>query len=153
MKKDLSNIKKAKYLLNKNHCVAIPTETVYGLAANAYSSKATLRIFKLKKRPKTNPLIVHYSKIQDLEKDCEINNNFKKLYSKFCPGPLTFVLKLKRTSKISKHVTNGKRTLAVRFPKSSITRRLLKSLNYPLAAPSANIYTQISPVSKKDVED
>ena len=153
MKKDLSNIKKAKYLLNKNHCVAIPTETVYGLAANAYSSKATLRIFKLKKRPKTNPLIVHYSKIQDLERDCEINNNFKKLYSKFCPGPLTFVLKLKRKSKISKNVTNGKRTLAVRFPKNLITKNLLSSLDYPLAAPSANIYTQLSPISKRDVKE
>ena len=153
MKKDLSNIKKAKYLLNKNHCVAIPTETVYGLAGNAYSDKATLRIFKLKKRPKTNPLIVHYSKLQDLERDCEINNNFKKLYSKFCPGPLTFVLKLKRKSKISRNVTNGKRTLAVRFPKNLITKNLLSSLDYPLAAPSANIYTQLSPISKKDVKE
>ena len=153
MKKDLSNIKKAKYLLNKNHCVAIPTETVYGLAANAYSSKATLRIFKLKKRPKTNPLIVHYSKMQDLERDCEINNNFKKLYSKFCPGPLTFVLKLKRKSKISRNVTNGKRTLAVRFPKNLITKNLLSSLDYPLAAPSANVYTQLSPISKMDVKE
>ena len=153
MKKDLSNIKKAKYLLNKNHCVAIPTETVYGLAGNAYSNKATLRIFKLKKRPKTNPLIVHYSKIQDLEKDCEINKNFKKLYSKFCPGPLTFVLKLKRKSKISRNVTNGKKTLAVRFPKNLITKNLLSSLDYPLAAPSANIYTQLSPISKKDVKE
>ena len=153
MKKDLSNIKKAKYLLNKNHCVAIPTETVYGLAANAYSDKATLRIFKLKKRPKTNPLIVHYSKLQDLERDCEINNNFKKLYSKFCPGPLTFVLKLKRKSKISRNVTNGKRTLAVRFPKNLITKNLLSSLDYPLAAPSANVYTQLSPISKMDVKE
>ena len=153
MKKDLSNIKKAKYLLNKNHCVAIPTETVYGLAGNAYSDNATLRIFKLKKRPKTNPLIVHYSKLQDLERDCEINNNFKKLYSKFCPGPLTFVLKLKRKSKISRNVTNGKRTLAVRFPKNLITKNLLSSLDYPLAAPSANIYTQLSPISKKDVKE
>ena len=153
MKKDLSNIKKAKYLLNKNHCVAIPTETVYGLAANAYSSKATLRIFKLKKRPKTNPLIVHYSKLQDLKRDCEINNNFKKLYSKFCPGPLTFVLKLKRKSKISRNVTNGKKTLAVRFPKNLVTKNLLSSLDYPLAAPSANIYTQLSPISKRDVKE
>ena len=153
MKKDLSNIKKAKVLLDKKHCIAIPTETVYGLAANAYSDEATLRIFKLKKRPRFNPLIVHYFKFNDLINDCEINNNFKKLYNRFCPGPLTFVLKLKKKSKISKYVTNGKKTLAVRFPKSLITRKLLKSLNYPLAAPSANIYTQISPVSKNDVKD
>ena len=153
MKKDLSNIKKAKVLLDKKHCVAIPTETVYGLAANAYSDEATLRIFKLKRRPKFNPLIVHYFKVKDLIDDCEINNNFKKLYNRFCPGPLTFVLKLKKNSKISRHVTNGAKTLAVRFPKSFITRNLLKSLNYPLAAPSANIYTQISAVTKNDVKD
>ncbi|MDC2996460.1 L-threonylcarbamoyladenylate synthase [Candidatus Pelagibacter sp.] len=153
MKKDLSNIKKAKYLLDNNHCVAIPTETVYGLAANAYSDKATSKIFKLKKRPKSNPLIVHYSRVQDLRKDCEINSNFQKLYSKFCPGPLTFVLKLKKESKISKNVTNGKNTLAVRFPKNLVTRNLLSYLKYPLAAPSANIYTQLSPVSKKDVKE
>ena len=153
MKKDLSNIKKAKYLLDRNHCVAIPTETVYGLAANAYSNQATSKIFKLKKRPKSNPLIVHYSSIQDLKKDCEINDNFQKLYNRFCPGPITFVLKLKRDSKISKNVTNGKKTLAVRFPKNSVTRNLLSCLKYPLAAPSANIYTQLSPVSKKDVKE
>ncbi len=153
MKKDLSNIKKAKVLLDKKNCVAIPTETVYGLAANAYSDEATLKIFKLKKRPKFNPLIVHYYKLKDLIDDCEINNNFKKLYNSFCPGPLTFVLKLKKSSKISRYVTNGKKTLAVRFPKSLITRKLLRSLNYPLAAPSANIYNQISPVSKNDVKD
>ena len=153
MKKDLSNIKKAKYLLDNNHCVAIPTETVYGLAANAYSDKATSKIFKLKKRPKSNPLIVHYSRVQDLRKDCEINSNFQKLYSKFCPGPLTFVLKLKKESKISKNVTNRKNTLAVRFPKNLVTRNLLSYLKYPLAAPSANIYTQLSPVSKKDVKE
>ena len=153
MKKDLSNIKKAKYLLDRNHCVAIPTETVYGLAANAYSNLATSKIFKLKKRPKSNPLIVHYSRVKDLRKDCEINNNFQKLYSRFCPGPLTFVLKLKRESKISKNVTNGKKTLAVRFPNNSVTRNLLSYLKYPLAAPSANIYTQLSPVSKKDVKE
>ena len=153
MKKDLSNIKKAKYLLDSNHCVAIPTETVYGLAANAYSNKATSKIFKLKKRPKSNPLIVHYFRIRDLKEDCELNNNFHKLYNKFCPGPITFVLKLKKKSKISKNVTNGKNTLAVRFPKNSVTRSLLSFLKYPLAAPSANIYTQLSPISKKDVRE
>ena len=153
MKKDLSNIKKSKYLLDRNHCVAIPTETVYGLAGNAYSDKAILKIYKLKKRPKSNPLIVHYYKAQDIKNDCEINDSFKKLYKRFCPGPLTFVLKLKKQSKISKYVTNGKKTLAVRFPKKIVTRKLLRSLSYPLAAPSANIYTQLSPVSKKDVKD
>ena len=153
MKRNYSNIKKAKYYLDNNECVAIPTETVYGLAGNAYSSNAVKKIFKLKKRPSFNPLIVHYSKVRDLQKDCEINQYFIKLYKKFCPGPLTFVLKLKKNSQISKYVTNKKKTLAVRFPKHSITRLLLKSLDYPLAAPSANLSTKVSAVEPKHIND
>jgi len=153
MKNNLSNIKKSKYYLDKNECIGIPTETVYGLAANAYSNKATSKIFKLKKRPQKNPLIVHYYSLKDVKNDCEINNNFLKLYKKFCPGPITFILKLKKNNKISKNVTNNKNTLGVRFPKHPLTRRLLKSLKYPIAAPSANISTKISPVSKIDVKD
>ena len=153
MKNNLSNIKKAKYYLDKKECIGIPTETVYGLAANAYSNLATSRIFSLKKRPKHNPLIVHYHNLNDLKKDCEINENFLKIYKQFCPGPITFVLKLKKKSKISKNVTNYKSTLAIRFPSHPLARSLLKELPYPLAAPSANISTKISPVSKEDVKD
>jgi L-threonylcarbamoyladenylate synthase len=153
MKKDLSNIKKSKFFLNRNECIGIPTETVYGLAANAYSDLATSKIFKLKKRPKNNPLIVHYYSLEKLKKDCKINQNFIKLYKKFCPGPITFILKLKSKNKISKNVTNKKKTLAVRFPKHSLTRKLLKELDFPLAAPSANISTKVSAVSKKDVKE
>ena len=153
MKKDLSNIKKSKFFLNRNECIGIPTETVYGLAANAYSDLATSKIFKLKKRPKNNPLIVHYYSLEKLKKDCKINKNFIKLYKKFCPGPITFILKLKSKNKISKNVTNKKKTLAVRFPNHSLTRKLLKELDFPLAAPSANISTKVSAVSKKDVEE
>ena len=153
MKKDLSNIKKSKFFLSRNECIGIPTETVYGLAANAYSDLATSKIFKLKKRPKNNPLIVHYYSLEKLKKDCKINQNFIKLYKKFCPGPITFILKLKSKNKISKNVTNKKKTLAVRFPKHSLTRKLLKELDFPLAAPSANISTKVSAVSKKDVKE
>ena len=99
MKINLANIKKAKKLLNKSECVAIPTETVYGLAGNAYSDKACKKIFKLKKRPLSNPLIVHYFKIKDLKKDCSFDENFSKLYKRFCPGPITFVLKKKKEIK------------------------------------------------------
>ena len=152
MKNSLANIKKSQFYLNKNECVAIPTETVYGLAANAYSDKATINIYKLKKRSKKNPLIVHYYNLKMLKNDCKINNNFLKLYKKFCPGPITFVLKLKKNSEISKNVTNNKKTLAVRFPKHLYTRKLLKILKYPLAAPSANISKGLSPVSKEDVK-
>ena len=78
---NLSNIKKAVKYLNKNECIGIPTETVYGLAANAYSDKATDKIFKLKKRPRKNPLIVHYYNLKDLKNDCNIDNQFLFLYS------------------------------------------------------------------------
>jgi len=153
MKMNLSNIKKSKFYLDKNECVGIPTETVYGLAANAYSQIATSKIFRLKKRPKKNPLIVHYYNLKMLKNDCLLNSDFLKLYKKFSPGPITFVLKLKKESKISKNVTNKKKTLAVRFPKHPISRKLLKLLRYPLAAPSANISTKISAVSSQDVKD
>ena len=153
MKINLANIKKAKKILDKRDCVAVPTETVYGLAGNAYSDSACKKIFKLKKRPRYNPLIVHYVNIENLKKDCMINNSFLKLYKKFCPGPITFVLKLTKESKISKVVTNKKKTLAVRFPKHPVTRELLKRLNYPLAAPSANLSSKLSAVCPSDVRD
>jgi len=153
MKINLANIKKAKKLLNKSECVAIPTETVYGLAGNAYSDHACKKIFKLKKRPKNNPLIVHYYSCQNLSEDCNLNNKFIKLYKKFCPGPITFILNLKKNSKISKIVTNRKSTLAVRFPKHPVTRNLLKKLNFPLAAPSANLSSKVSAVSSADVKE
>ena len=153
MKINLANIKKAQKLLDKSECVAIPTETVYGLAANAYSYKACKKIYKLKKRPKNNPLIVHYLDYQILKNDCYLNNDFLKLYKKFCPGPITFILDLKKNSKISKIVTNNKKTLAVRFPKHPVTRNLLKKINFPLAAPSANPSSKVSAVSSSDVKD
>ena len=153
MKNNLSNIKKAKKLLIKSECVAIPTETVYGLAANAYSDTACKKIYELKKRPKENPLIIHYLNNKVLKKDCNFNNDFLKLYKKFCPGPITFILDLKKNSKISKIATNKKKTLAVRFPKHPVTRNLLKILNFPLAAPSANLSSKVSAVSSNDVKE
>ena len=151
MKSIQSNIKKAKKYLDKNDCIAVPTETVYGLAGNAYSNIAVKKIFKLKKRPANNPLIVHYYDINKLKQDCHINDNFIKLFNKFSPGPITFILKLKKDSKISNFVTNKQKTLAVRFPKHLLFRKLLKNLNYPLAAPSANISTKLSSVQASDV--
>jgi len=153
MKSNQSNIKKAKKYLNKNYCIGVPTETVYGLAANAYMDSAVKKIFKLKKRPKNNPLIVHYHNIDSLERDCLINDNFIKLYKKFSPGPITYILKLKKDSKISKYVTNNQKSLAVRFPKHSLFKNLLKQLDYPLAAPSANITTKVSAVKVSDVKE
>ena len=153
MKSNQSNIKKAKKYLNKNYCIGVPTETVYGLAANAYKNSAVKKIFNLKKRPKNNPLIVHYHDIDSLKQDCLINDNFTKLYKKFSPGPITYILQLKKNSKISKYVTNNKKSLAVRFPKHSLFKNLLKQLEYPLAAPSANITTKVSAVKAADVKE
>ena len=153
MKINLANIKKAKKFLYKNECIAIPTETVYGLAGNAFSDKACKKVFKLKKRPKNNPLIVHYYNYQNLKEDCKLNENFFKLYKKFCPGPITFILNLKKNSKVSKIVTNKKTTLAVRFPEHPVTRSLLKQIAFPLAAPSANISSRLSPVCSNDVKE
>jgi len=153
MKSNQSNIKKAKKYLNKNYCIGVPTETVYGIAANAYKNSAVKKIFNLKKRPKNNPLIVHYHDIDSLKQDCLINDNFTKLYKKFSPGPITYILQLKKNSKISKYVTNNKKSLAVRFPKHSLFKNLLKQLKYPLAAPSANITTKVSAVKAADVKE
>ena len=153
MKINNSSIKKSINYLKNNECIGIPTETVYGLAANAYSSSAVSKVFKLKKRPKKNPLIVHYYSKSQLERDCHLNKNFYKLYKKFCPGPLTFILRLKSNSMINNKVTNKKKSLAVRFPKHPVIRSLLNKIDFPLAAPSANISSSISPVTKNDVID
>ena len=153
MKFNQSNIKKAKKYLDNNYCIGVPTETVYGLAANAYVNRAVKKIFNIKKRPKNNPLIVHYHDINSLKTDCLINDNFIKLYKKFSPGPITYILKLKKNSKISKYVTNNSKTLAIRFPKHTLFKNLLKQLDYPLAAPSANITSKLSAVKAKDVKE
>ena len=153
MKINLANIKKARNLLNKRECVAIPTETVYGIAGNAYSDTACKKIFKLKKRPMNNPLIIHYYNLKKLKDDCDLNSDFLKLYKRFCPGPITFILNQKKKSKISKVATNKKNTLAVRFPKHPVARILLKHLKFPIAAPSANISSRVSAVTSSDVKD
>ena len=145
------NIARIIKYLKKNESVAVPTETVYGLAGNAYSDIAIKRIFKLKNRPKINPLIVHYHNIDDLSKDAELNKKFFILFKNFCPGPITFILKKKTSSRISSFATAKLDTVAVRFPKNKVTRSILKQLNFPLAIPSANKSSSISPVCAKDV--
>ena len=153
MKSNQSNIKKTKKYLDNNCCIGVPTETVYGLAANAYSDSAVKKIFNLKKRPKNNPLIVHYLDVDSLKRDCVVNDNFIRLYKKFSPGPITYILKLKKNSKISKNVTNNEKNLAIRFPKHKVFRELLGQLSYPLAAPSANMTTKVSAVQASDVKE
>ena len=142
--------KTVKYL-EKDNIAGLPTETVYGLAGNAYSKKALKKIFKLKKRPKKNPLIVHYYKIKDAEKDVILNKDFFKLYKKFCPGPITFILKKDKKSKINKIATANLNTVAIRFPSHFVMRSILRKINFPLAMPSANISSGLSPISAYDV--
>ena len=153
LKVNNSNLSKAINCLKKKEIIGVPTETVYGLAGNAFSSKAIKKIYNLKKRPFKNPLIIHYYSLEQLKKDVELNNNFFKLYKKFSPGPITFVLKRKKKSLLSNIATAKLGTVAVRFPKNKILRKILKSLNFPLAIPSANKSTQISPVSAEDVAE
>ena len=139
--------------LKNGGVIGLPTETVYGLGGNAYSKKAVKKIFKLKGRPQFNPLIVHYYNIKDAQKDVVSNKYFEKLYKLYCPGPITFVLKRKSTSKISRHACANLRTVAVRFPKNKTTRAILRKVDFPLAMPSANKSSNVSPVNSKDVFD
>jgi L-threonylcarbamoyladenylate synthase len=147
------NLKKAKKNVEGNNIIGLPTETVYGLAGNAYSDKSVKKIFDLKKRPAINPLIVHFKNLTNLKKDAICNDFFIKLYKVLCPGPITFILKKNTKSKISKIATAGKQTIAVRIPKHKTARKLLKMLNFPLAAPSANISSKLSPTCANDVVD
>ena len=147
------NLNKAKKILNKNNVIAVPTETVYGLAGNAYSSKSVKKIYKLKRRPKKNPLIIHYYDLENLKRDAYIDENFLKLYNKFSPGPLTYILRKKKVSKISTLANANLKSIAVRFPKNTTIRKLLKRLRFPLAIPSANLSTNVSPIKASDVKD
>lgn len=136
--------------LNKNEVVAIPTETVYGLAGNAFSEIAIHKIFTIKKRPLYNPLIVHIKSIEYLEKVAvEIPETAYLLAKYFWPGPLTLVLK--KHPEVSDLVSSGKPTVAVRVPNHPLTLNLLDSLEFPLAAPSANPFGSISPTSAEHV--
>ena len=147
------NLKKAKKNIENDAVIGLPTETVYGLAGNAYSNRSVKKIFNLKGRPTINPLIIHFKNLKDLKKDATFNNSFLKLYKALCPGPITFILNKNSRSKISKIANAGKKTIAVRFPKHKVARSLLKILNVPLAAPSANISSKLSPTSAYDVAD
>lgn len=145
-----TDIKKAKKALKKNKLVAIPTETVYGLAGNAYDESALVEIFKLKNRPFYNPLIVHIksaSSISDVAID--IPESAMILAEKFWPGPLTLVLK--KQPHISDLITAGKDTVAVRVPNHPVALALLDKLDFPLAAPSANPFGSISPTNADHV--
>ncbi|RCW93271.1 L-threonylcarbamoyladenylate synthase [Winogradskyella arenosi] len=146
------DIAKAVQLLNDEHIVAIPTETVYGLAGNIYSPKAITAIFETKKRPFFNPLIVHIPAIEQLTTIvAHIPPKAQLLAKAFWPGPITLVLE--KQDHIPDLITGGKPTVAVRIPNHPVTLSLLNALDFPLAAPSANPFSSISPTTAQHVEN
>jgi len=150
--KDAKTIRQAAEIIRRGGIVAFPTETVYGLGADTFSSLAVARIFEVKKRPYFDPLIVHVANPTDLEKlVIEIPNDAKKLINRFWPGPLTVVL-LKR-EEVPDIVTAGLPTVALRMPKHPMALSLIELAGCPIAAPSANPFGYLSPTSAEAVRE
>ena len=145
------NLIKIINILKKDGIIGVPTETVYGLAGNAYSNSAIKKIFRIKKRLKKNPLIVHYYNLNHAKKDVLLDKKFYKIYKKFSPGPITYIVKKKNNSKIKPLACANLKTVGIRFPRNKIIRKLLKKLEFPLAMPSANKSSGVSPVKPMDV--
>ncbi len=140
----------ATHLLNTNQAVAIPTETVYGLAGNAFSEEAVAKIFAIKNRPTFNPLILHTHSLATASQFVqEIPPHAQLLAEKFWPGPLTLLLK--KNTLISDLITADSSLVAIRIPNHPLTLKLLRNLSFPLVAPSANPFGYISPTSAQHV--
>lgn len=135
--------------LKRGELVAIPTETVYGLAAHALDVQACRRIFTAKRRPDHDPLIVHVPDLRAAEELAEFNNAARVIVSHFWPGPLTLVLPKREI--VPGIVTSGQSTVALRSPAHPLARRLLKLSGVPLAAPSANLFGYVSPTTAEHV--
>lgn len=147
---DENSLSLAEEIISKGGVVAFPTETVYGLGADAFNGEAVKKIFEIKGRPNDNPLIVHVHKDYDINKIVEdVPPYAQKLAEKFLPGPLTMVYKSR--GKVSEAVSCGLETLAVRIPSHEGAQRFLKYLNIPIAAPSANISKHVSTTTAQHV--
>jgi L-threonylcarbamoyladenylate synthase len=146
-----SDLRRAAALLEAGELVAIPTETVYGLAANALDAAAVVKIFEVKNRPQFNPLIVHLANLNRLTAlDLHFPDQAMALAEKFSPGPITFLIPT--SSKIPPIVTSGTAAVAVRIPGHPMTLELLNSLPFPLAAPSANLSGRVSATRPEHVK-
>ncbi len=141
----------AAALIGKGQCVAVPTETVYGLAADATDGKAVAGIYAAKGRPSFNPLIVHVPDLAAAERIAEFNDAARGLAARYWPGPLTLVLPLRADGGIASLVTAGLPTIALRVPAHPAMQALLAATGRPLAAPSANASGSISPTSAAHV--
>lgn len=152
MVKTGTDILRAKSLLENNELIGIPTETVYGLAGNALASHAVVKIFETKQRPAFDPLIVHTHSIDEVIKYTKnLPQEALKLFEAFAPGPLTLILP--KSDIIPDIVTSGHPTVGIRIPNHPLTLELLKQLDFPLAAPSANPFGYVSPTSAQHVID
>lgn len=146
------NVEEARKTLLKGGLVGIPTETVYGLGANGFSSESVLKIFKAKERPHFDPLILHFNSIDAVHTAVsDFPEKARLLAEKYWPGPLTLVLPKKEI--VPDEVTSGLDSVAVRVPNHPLTLELLDLLPFPLAAPSANPFGYISPTSAQHVKD
>lgn len=146
-----TDIKRAAQLLKAGELVSIPTETVYGLAANALDTNAVIKIFEAKNRPFFDPLIIHVASVKDIELYCSnVPELAYRIAEKYSPGPVTFLLSKKEI--VPDLVTSGLSQVAIRIPKHPLTLDLLTELQLPLAAPSANPFGYISPTTAKHVE-
>jgi L-threonylcarbamoyladenylate synthase len=149
---DNQAVHRAAEIIQKGGIVAFPTETVYGLGADAFNPLAVARIFEVKRRPSFDPLIVHVANPADVKKLVkEIPSNAKKLIERFWPGPLTVVL-LKEED-IPDIVTAGLPTLAIRMPSHPMALSLIRESNTPIAAPSANLFGYLSPTTAEHVRE
>jgi L-threonylcarbamoyladenylate synthase len=147
-----SSVEQAKALLEQGQLVAIPTETVYGLAANALDKTAVIEIFNAKQRPSFDPLIIHIGNTSEVSRYASrIPANAQKLMDAFWPGPLTVVLPKQEI--VPDEVTSGLDTVGIRMPNHTLTLQLLNQLDFPLAAPSANPFGYISPTTPQHVFD
>jgi len=145
-------IKKAGLIIQNGGLVAFPTETVYGLGADALNPLAVARIFEVKNRPRFDPLIVHIDSLSEIERLClEVDDRARKLIQKFLPGPLTLVLP--KSSLVPDIVTAGLPTVAIRMPSHPVALELIKEAKTPIAAPSANLFGRLSPTTAEHVKD
>lgn len=147
-----TNIDTAADILRAGSCVAIPTETVYGLAANGLDKEAVSKIFEAKERPAFDPLILHIAEMDAITAlVTDFPDKAKRLADRFWPGPLTLILP--KSAQVSDLVSAGLQTVGVRMPRHEMTRRLLGELDFPLAAPSANPFGYISPTTAQHVKN
>lgn len=151
LSQDTDQIEAAAQILRQGGLVAVPTETVYGLGADACNDAAVARIFEAKGRPQFNPLIVHLSALDEARRFAQVPALAEQLAAAFWPGPLTLVLPLKVDAPLSPLVSAGLDSVAVRVPAHPVARALLTAFGGPVAAPSANPSGKISPVSAQHV--